>query len=63
MNKFQRDKTGGLNMRRVEGKRDVQHRLNTAFSKPKKTNSLSIETAVRRDSVFGKVLLRIRVIK
>ena len=49
-------------MRSVKGKRKLQHRLNAAFNEPKRIKSLSVEIAVRRESVFGKVLLRIRVI-
>ena len=48
-------------MRGVQGKRKVHH-LNAAFSDPKRINILSLEISVRCESVFGKVLLRIRVI-
>jgi len=61
-NKFQRDKTGGLNTSGVKGKRKLQHRLNAAFSETKRINSLSVEIAVAREPVFGNVLLRISVI-
>jgi len=61
-NKFQGDKTGGLNTRDVKGKRKVQHRLNAVFSEIKRINSLSVEIAVRSESVFGEELLRLCVI-
>ena len=51
-NKFQHDKTGGLNIRGVKGNRAVQHGLNAVFSEIKIINSLSVEIAVRRESVF-----------
>jgi len=61
-NKFQRNKTGGLNMTGVKGKLKLQHRLNAVFSEIKRINSLSVEIAVRRESVLGKELLWLCVI-